>query len=228
MISRELKGSVMSTIGDLKAEAAALELKARTSGQSLKHCAALERVARSRGYSSWRACLAAQSGGAAADKPASQRSEAAVGTEMKRYTSRDWGFDLDIPKRWNAFPPVQTAENPFEVIRFASLEDGYHQLIVYRLPHDPAADSQASVDLLQRHLAKVGHGNFVMKSETVSIRNEFILDFEQQREELLYRLRMYSFSAGTLAYRLVFSSPRWDAMAGLFERMAESFEFTEE
>jgi hypothetical protein len=29
--------------------------------------------------------------------------------EMKRYTSRDWNFALDIPARWNAFPAVSVA-----------------------------------------------------------------------------------------------------------------------
>src|SRR4051812_36644380 len=56
-------------------------------------------------------------------------------TDMKRYKSSEWNFMLDIPKRWNSFPPV-SANSPYEVIRFASQEDGTHLLIIFRFPHD--------------------------------------------------------------------------------------------
>ena len=57
-------------------------------------------------------------------------------TDMKHYESSDWNFALDIPRRWNSFPPVPT-NSPNEVIRFASREDGNHLLIIFRQPHDP-------------------------------------------------------------------------------------------
>lgn len=49
----------MSPIEKLKAEAVALREKETAAGRPLKHCDALERVAKSHGYASWRACLPA-------------------------------------------------------------------------------------------------------------------------------------------------------------------------
>jgi hypothetical protein len=57
-------------------------------------------------------------------------------TDMKHYQSPEWNFALDIPRRWNSFPPVSTS-SPWEVIRFASHEDGTHLVIIFRKPHDP-------------------------------------------------------------------------------------------
>jgi hypothetical protein len=48
----------MSTIEKLKAEAVALREIETKAGRVMKHCDALERVAKSHGYESWRACLA--------------------------------------------------------------------------------------------------------------------------------------------------------------------------
>lgn len=218
----------MSVIEKLKAEAAVLEVRARAAGQSLKHCAALEQVAKSHGYESWRACLAARSGEAPAARPAERAAAPPHEIEMKHYTSREWNFSLDVPKRWNAFPPVPTGENPFEIIRFASLEDGYHMLIIFRIPCDPTMLPQASGATLQQHLIKAGFANFVLNTETVEGRIEFILDCEQQRDDRRYGMRYYSFVGETLGYRLAFTSPKWGALLPLFDRMAKSFEFSEE
>ncbi|MBS0630397.1 MAG: hypothetical protein JSS11_00670 [Verrucomicrobia bacterium] len=49
----------MSPIEKLKAEAVALRAAENAAGRPLKHCEALERVAKKHGYANWRACLAA-------------------------------------------------------------------------------------------------------------------------------------------------------------------------
>jgi len=65
-------------------------------------------------------------------------------TEMKRYQSAEWNFTLDIPRRWNSFPPV-SSNSPLEVIRFASKEDGTHLVIIFRGPRDPPEAPQAEI-----------------------------------------------------------------------------------
>lgn len=48
----------MSRIEQLKAEAVALRAAEKARGNDIKHCDALERIAKQHGYASWRACLA--------------------------------------------------------------------------------------------------------------------------------------------------------------------------
>jgi hypothetical protein len=48
----------MSPIEKLKAEAVALRKNEMAAGRAMKHCDALEQVAKSHGYASWRACVA--------------------------------------------------------------------------------------------------------------------------------------------------------------------------
>src|SRR5207249_4878054 len=90
-------------------------------------------------------------------------------TDMKHYQSSAWNFALDIPKRWNSFPPVPT-NSPNEVIRFASQEDGTHLLIIFREPHDPKQPLKAASDRAQPILAKHGFGNFVSAETTIRSR----------------------------------------------------------
>jgi hypothetical protein len=99
----------MSSIEQLKSEAAALEAKARAQGHPMKHCDALEQVARNHGYDSWRACRAILGDPISATGTALPEKPPINNIEMKRYTSRDWNFALDVPVRWNAFPAVPTA-----------------------------------------------------------------------------------------------------------------------
>src|SRR5262249_30969774 len=80
-------------------------------------------------------------------------------TEMKLYKSAKWYFAVDIPRRWNAFPPV-SGNNPFEVIRFESKEDGSHNMIIFRDPHDPTESLQKHAEVARTILAKAGFGNF--------------------------------------------------------------------
>ena len=149
----------MSSIKQLKSEAAALEAKARAQGQPMKHCDALEQVARSHGYDSWRACRAILGGQSQPLGTALPEKSSINDIEMKRYVSREWNFALDIPARWNAFPPVPT-NSPNEVIRFASNEYGVHHSIIFRNPYDPKQGQQAFVDLMKTFLVKrTGPGN---------------------------------------------------------------------
>ena len=126
----------MSSIEQLKSEAAALEAKARAQGHPMKHCDALEQVARSHGYDSWRACRAILAYPVSAISPVLPEKPSINNIEMKRYNSREWNFALDIPARWNAFPAVPT-NSPNEVIRFASHEGGVHLAIIFRNPMIP-------------------------------------------------------------------------------------------
>lgn len=77
----------MSQIEKLKAEAEELESRQRTQGNPIKHCEALEQVAKKHGYSGWRACRARLGDGPAASPP------------MKRYRSAEWNFAIDERNR---------------------------------------------------------------------------------------------------------------------------------
>lgn len=109
----------MSSIEQLKSEAAALEAKARAQGRPMKHCDALEQVARNHGHDSWRACRAILGDPVSATSTALSEKPSINNIEMKRYNSKEWNFALDIPARWNAFPAVPTPErgDPFRFAR---------------------------------------------------------------------------------------------------------------
>ncbi len=143
----------MSSIEQLKSEAAALEAKARAQGHPMKHCDALEQVARNHGYDSWRACRAILAATAPAISAPLPEKLQINDIEMKRYNSREWHFELNIPKRWNAFPAVPT-NSPNEVIRFASHEDGNHLLIVFRNPYDPQQSPEAYSGQIQQYFGE--------------------------------------------------------------------------
>ena len=149
----------MSPLEKLKSEAAALEAQARTSGHPIKHAATLEQVARRHGYDSWRACLAMLRNMAAVADPAASGNQPS-GITMKPYRSAEWRFALDIPARWNSFPAVPT-NSPYEVIRFASHEEGTHVLIVFRAPYDPQKTPMSHAAGIQHILTDGGFSNFV-------------------------------------------------------------------
>jgi hypothetical protein len=98
----------MSSIEQLKSEAAALEAKARAQGHPVKHCDALEQIARNHGYDSWRACRAILGDPASAISTPLSEKPSINAIEMKHYNSKEWNFALDIPARWNTFPAVPT------------------------------------------------------------------------------------------------------------------------
>ena len=161
-----------------------------------------------------------------------QTSDAAVsppaGTQakdpaMKHYKSAEWHFELDIPKRWNAFPAVPT-NSPSEVIRFASHEDGVHLLIIFRYPHDPQVSPETLSARIQKILADHGFSNFVTGETTIGSKRVLTLDFDRTNNDgMLWSCRHYFVIDGTLVYTLGFGTSKRDSMFDLYDRMAKSF-----
>jgi len=213
----------MSSIEQLKSEAAALEAKARAQGHPMKHSEALEQVARNHGYDNWRACLAILRNSAPASRTAQPDSAPIDEVEMKRYTSKEWNFALDIPKRWNAFPAVPT-NSPAEVIRFASREGGVHYIIIFRHPYDPEQGPQANIEETKQYLVKADFGNFVQSETTIGQLSVPTLDFDKINPNGdLWSVRHYFVFYGTLSYVVSFGTTKWQAMIGLFDRIAKTF-----
>jgi hypothetical protein len=213
----------MSSIEQLKSEAAALEAKARPQGHPMKHFDALEQVARNHGYDSWRACRAILGNPVSAAGTALPEKRSINDIEMKRYTSKEWNFSLDIPVRWNAFPAVPT-NSPNEVIRFASHEDGVHYSIIFRHAYAPKEGQQAFIDLTKAYLVKDGFGNFAQSETTIGSLLVPTLDFDKTNDKgSLWSVRHYFVFYGTLAYVVSFGTSEWRAMLGLFDRIAKTF-----
>jgi hypothetical protein len=99
---------------------------------------------------------------------------------MKHYENAEWHFAMDIPKSWNAFPPVPS-NSPYEVIRFESNEDGRHLVIVFRNPYDPKEDPTEWSERVQQVLARGGFGNFVSGKTTIGTRPVMTLDFDKTK-----------------------------------------------
>ena len=148
-------------------------------------------------------------------------------TDMKHYESSEWNFALDIPKRWNSFPPVST-NSPYEVIRFASHEDGSHLLIIFRWPHDPKKSLKEVSDQVQQVLASKGFGNFATGETTIKSQAALILDFDKLQGDKIWNCREYTIAEGALRYTLGFGTTNKTGMFELFERMAKSFEILAE
>lgn len=151
---------------------------------------------------------------------------AAAGAEavrMKHYRDGDWNFALDIPTRWNAFPPVPS-NSPFEVIRFASNEDGVHNLIVFRNPRDPAVTLAESVQRTEAGLAEGGFSHFTTSQARIGSRQVLVLDFDKpEAGGKLWSCREYFIEDGALLYVLGFGTTDRATMFALFDRMAKSF-----
>jgi len=165
--------------------------------------------------------------------------------DMKHYKNSEWNFALDIPKRWNSFPPVST-NSPYEVTRFASREDGTHLLIIFREPHDPKQTLKEVADRVEKQvLASKGFGNFATAETTIRSRAALMLDFDKPHADanlpLLLRgdqyvvqpsyrwsCRHYFVTEDTLRYTLGFGTTNKAAMFDLYDRMAKSFEILSE
>jgi hypothetical protein len=142
---------------------------------------------------------------------------------MKHYHSSEYHFGLDIPKHWNSFPAVPT-NSPYEVIRFASQEDGTHRLIIFREPHAPKQTLKKGAEQVQQILFKQGFGNFVTAETTIGSKAAVTLDFDISRDGGTWSCREYFVAEGTLRYTLGFGMSNKVGMFGLFDRMAKSFE----
>ena len=147
--------------------------------------------------------------------------------EMKRYKSVEWSFAMDIPRRWNAFPPV-SANSPLEVIRFASKEEGTHVVIIFRGPHDPKKSLKEISDQVQQILAGHGFGNFTSAETAIGLKPALTLDFDRPQGEGTWSCREYFLAEGTLQYTLGFGTTNKEAMFALYDQMAKSFEFSAE
>ena len=169
-------------------------------------------------------------------------------TEMKRYRSAEWNFALDVPRGWNAFPPV-SSNSPLEVIRFASKEDGTHLVIIFRGPRDPKKPLKEACDQAQQILAKQGFGHFTTTETAIGSRAALVLEFDRPQrwhskrwrrfwsraalmlkfnrpqDEGTWSCREYFLAVGTLQYTLGFGTTNKGGMFELYDRMAKSFEF---
>jgi hypothetical protein len=141
---------------------------------------------------------------------------------MDHYKSVEWNFELDIPKSWNRFPPV-SSNSPFEVTRFLSNENGHHDLIVFRNPHDPKKDLKTRVDQTQQVLAKGGFSNFVQAETKIGSKVVMTLDFDKALNGQPWYCRHYFIVDGTLMYVLFFGTTDREAMFPLYDRMAKTF-----
>jgi hypothetical protein len=184
----------------------------------MKHCAALELVAKKHGYDSWRACCAV-----IGNSPQVPNKTQVQLPEMKHYESVEWNFALDIPMRWNSFPAV-SANSPYEVIRFASYEDGKHMLIIFRMPHDPKKSLKDVSDQVQQVLIKGGYGNFSNAETRIGSRAVITLDFDKLQGDVKFNCRHYFLAEGTLGYTLGFGTSNRAGMFETFDHMAKTFE----
>jgi hypothetical protein len=170
-------------------------------------------------------------------------------TEMKRYNSAEWHFALDVPRYWHTFPPV-SGNSPFEVIRFASKENGTHLVIIFRGPRDPKQTLKEACDKAQQTLAHQGFRNFTTTESAIGSRLALVLEFDRPwaggtrsrwrrrwhriwqcirpRGDGTWSCREYFLADGTLQYTLGFGTTNKDATFELYDRMAKSFEFSVE
>ena len=169
--------------------------------------------------------LSAPSAAAFAQQPAT----AIDAVAMKHYESVEWKFALDIPKGWNAFPPV-SSNSPNEVIRFLSNEDGVHTLIILRLPYDPRQSLAILATASEKVLAKSNFGNFVLGETTMGSRTVVTLDFDRPAAAdtpgtngQRWSCRSYYITDGHLLYVLGFGTTNRQAMFALYDRMARTF-----
>ncbi len=147
--------------------------------------------------------------------------------ELKHYTNAEWNFALSIPKRWNSFPPVCT-NSPWELIRFASHEEGTHLLIIFRKPHDPRKSLKEVIREVEQQLAGQGFGNFETRETSIGPRTALTLDFDRPQGDGTWSCREYILADGTLSYTLGFGTNKKAGMFELFDRIAKSFEFAVE
>ncbi len=151
-----------------------------------------------------------------------QTSVQAHDPEMTHYKNSEWNFELDVPKSWNRFPPV-SSNSPFEVVRFLSIENGNHNLIVFRNPNNPNVQPQARVDGTQQSLAKNGFSNFVQSETKIGSKAVMTLDFDKVLNGRPWYCREYFIVDGTLVYVLGFGTTDREAMFPLYDRMAKTF-----
>ena len=148
-------------------------------------------------------------------------------TDMKQYRSAEWKFALNIPGRWHSMPP-QCTNSPNEVMRFLSKENGTHLLIVFREIQDRKDDLQEVSNAVQKILASHGFGNFSSGKAAVGSRSALTLDFDRAKDHGTWSCRHYFVAQDALRYTLGFGTTNKAGMFELYDRMANSFEFSTE
>jgi hypothetical protein len=208
----------MSRLDELRAEAAKLEASAEASGCPIQHSAALDEVAKRHGFNNWRAARAILN---AADDVLPNLSNE---LRTRRYESKRWGFSIDVPLSWNAFPTDPT-NSPFEVLRILSGDIGRTGMIIFREPRDPVLSPPKQIAAMQALLEKAGFGNFAVSEALVGASMVPVLDFDKPTEGGLWSVRHHVIEADTLRYVVSFGSSHWKLVLPLVERLAASFTF---
>lgn len=211
----------MLQIDELKAEAMSLRKQQAQRGRPIRHSEALELVAKKHGFSSWRSCCALLSGTEVVESSLEKSTDGVQ--QMERYADAEWKYALEIPKRWNRFPPIPS-NSPFEVTRFMSHEDGFHLLIIFRQPFDPSKPIETHSARVQESLTKAGFGNFLAAEVTLRNRKTRTLQFEKSQEAGIWTCRQYFIPVETLCFTLGFGTNRPVDRFELFDQIAGSFD----
>ena len=99
-----------------------------------------------------------------------------------------------------------------------------HLSIIFRHPYDPKQGQKAFVDLTQQFLVKAGFGIFVPAETTIGSVVVPTLDFDKPDDKGgTWSVRHYFVFYGTLVYVVSFGTSAWQAMLGLFDRIAKTF-----
>jgi len=142
--------------------------------------------------------------------------------ELRRYTSPDGAFALDIPVHWRTAPAVP-ANSPRELVRFASHWSGVHILIIFGGPQEPAHTLAVRVALVKQILAGKGFANFATAETLIGAREARLLDFDRPLGAGTWSCREYFVTDGVHSYTLGFGTTNKLLMFELFDRMAKSF-----
>jgi len=143
-------------------------------------------------------------------------------TDMHRYERPEWNFALDVPRCWNAAPPVRS-NSRYELIRFVSCEQGKHLLIVFRQGYNPLWSLTQYAEQKERVLARIGFGGFAGSPATLQSRPSWRLDLEKPEAWRVWSCRYYFIAEGLLLFRLGFGTSDKSGMFPVFERVAQSF-----
>ncbi len=146
---------------------------------------------------------------------------------FKRYKSYEGAFSLDIPGRWYAFPH-DPGNNPNEMIRFASNEDGTHKLIIIRNPYPSDISFEALCDQSEKELVAKGFRNFKKARANIGSKEVIKLNYDKAVGDGVLSYSRYYFPDASFFYVLEFSTSNKKDMFGLYDRMATTFEILEE
>ena len=142
---------------------------------------------------------------------------------MRRHRSERWGFAVDVPARWDAYPTDAT-NSPFEVARFWSRESGSHNLLVFKVPRDPSDSVDAVLEGTAANLADQGYGNFSRGHLAVGPDLIPFLEFDRQGDGWFWSVREYFFPSETAYYVLGLGTTDREAMVEVWNLAGMGFE----